>query len=198
MSFYCFRPAQSGKENEVAIDCRWCSFITDNILYYSKLFAKVLERLERVDLTATKNALMFYRIAKVLTSQDTLKSILAEIEGYIHTYLQQFPLLSNPVVSPSSSGLNANRGINFSTPASTRGSSLSAMLGTTRMSPVQGCPPSPSFVTTSGPQDSALSTSAVKVAHLKQILKDFESPSYAYEPIFSPSNIKKVEYLSEV
>jgi hypothetical protein len=173
----------------------------ENILFYTKLFSNALLRLERIDLSATKNALMFYRIAKVLTSQESLKNMLIEIEIYIQTYLLQSTLVSAATApaANSASGHGGSKHGHFSTPATGRGSSSPNMFfGGSRVSPIHSASsspsptPAPNFNPQLHHQEIATSTSAVKVAHLKQLLKEFENPSYIFEPLFSEENKRRV------
>ncbi|CAL8081721.1 unnamed protein product [Orchesella dallaii] len=75
---------------EAPVDSRWYSFIQENILFYTKLFSIMLSRMSRVEFATTKNALMFYRVAKVFTGHEYLKAMLADIDTVL-SYEQSYP-----------------------------------------------------------------------------------------------------------
>ncbi|ODN06486.1 Sphingomyelin phosphodiesterase 4 [Orchesella cincta] len=83
---------------EAPVDSRWYPFIQENILFYSKLFSIMLSRMSRVEFATTKNALMFYRVAKVFTGHEYLKAMLADIDTIL-SYEQPYHGQMNGVSS---------------------------------------------------------------------------------------------------
>ncbi|XP_072043465.1 sphingomyelin phosphodiesterase 4-like [Amphiura filiformis] len=58
---------------------KWFKFICDNILFYTALLQEYLPRAFRQDMSSPKNALMFFRVAKVY-GQSNLPELLEEAE----------------------------------------------------------------------------------------------------------------------
>lgn len=150
---------------EEPVDNRWYSFIQENILFFTKLFNIVLNRMSRMDFATTKNAMMFYRIAKVFTGPEYLKIMLQDIDNVITSYEQPFYMgqmngYHSGGRSPSSPG-----GVGY---------------------PSQ-------FGRFSSPGDSHPKGNAIiRIATLKQMMKDWEQPDFIYEPLFSETNKKVV------
>ncbi|ODM91788.1 Sphingomyelin phosphodiesterase 4 [Orchesella cincta] len=75
---------EDGEESHPPLDIsKWQPFVLENILFYTKLFGVMLNRWNRVEFATIKNALMFYRVAKVFCGQEALKGILKEIDSRI-------------------------------------------------------------------------------------------------------------------
>ena len=51
---------------------RWQLWVAENILFYSELLRLLVPRFFRMDLTAERNAMMLFRISKVMTNQNTV------------------------------------------------------------------------------------------------------------------------------
>jgi len=64
----------------VEVDERWQQFIAENILFYTHTLRLLLPRFFRMDLTASRNALMLFRIAKIY-SQNGLKELIQSAES---------------------------------------------------------------------------------------------------------------------
>lgn len=62
-----------------SIDNHWRNFISDNLLYYTVIFTLLVERLLKLDLSSSRNALMLFRVIKVY-SQPSFLSLLREAE----------------------------------------------------------------------------------------------------------------------
>jgi len=62
------------------VDGRWQGWVAENILLYSEVLRLLLPRFFRMDLTASKNAYMLFRIAKVF-SQPGLSDLLRSAEA---------------------------------------------------------------------------------------------------------------------
>uniref|UniRef100_A0A8C5DP15 Sphingomyelin phosphodiesterase 4 n=1 Tax=Gouania willdenowi TaxID=441366 RepID=A0A8C5DP15_GOUWI len=71
--------ANSQLEQKRSMSERWCSFVQENLLMYTKLFQMFLSRSIRTDLVNAKNALMVFRVAKVF-SQPHLADIIQKGE----------------------------------------------------------------------------------------------------------------------
>jgi len=62
------------------VDARWQGWVAENILLYSEVLRLLLPRFFRMDLTASKNAYMLFRIAKVF-SQPGLSDLIRSAEA---------------------------------------------------------------------------------------------------------------------
>ena len=62
------------------VDGRWQGWVAENILLYSEVLRLLLPRFFRMDLTASKNAYMLFRIAKVF-SQPGLSDLIRSAEA---------------------------------------------------------------------------------------------------------------------
>ncbi|XP_021966889.1 uncharacterized protein LOC110862046 isoform X2 [Folsomia candida] len=190
---------------EAPVDRRWFNFLIDNILFYSKILSQILLRLERVDLTATKNALMFYRLAKVFTTHENLKLMLHEIETSILTYETQF--VANPASNAPSNtrnstvlGSSPRSAAVYPTPSGGLASTtVGGYFSGGNLSPIASSPPASQQSSHQdyglGLSGSAATANATKIAHIKQLMKDLENAYYEYEPIFSTVNTRKIKLL---
>ncbi|KAM3939237.1 sphingomyelin phosphodiesterase 4 isoform 2-T2 [Leptodactylus fuscus] len=59
-----------------AVSEKWAPFVQDNLLMYTKLFLRYLNRATRSDLVSPKNALMLFRVAKVFSQPNLPEMIL--------------------------------------------------------------------------------------------------------------------------
>ena len=64
----------------IDVDGKWQQFVADNILFYTHTLRLLLPRFFRMDLTASKNALMLFRIAKIF-SQNGLRQLIRNAES---------------------------------------------------------------------------------------------------------------------
>lgn len=62
-----------------SIDNHWRNFISDNLLYYTVIFTLLVDRLLKLDLSSSRNALMLFRAIKVY-SQPGFLTLLREAE----------------------------------------------------------------------------------------------------------------------
>lgn len=69
---FCFSPQEDSPTEELArpayIDPSFIKFITENLLAYTEIFQLIVPRFLRLDLTAYKNAVMLFRLTKVINS----------------------------------------------------------------------------------------------------------------------------------
>jgi len=110
---------------EAPVDSRWYSFIQENILFYTKLFSIMLNRMSRVEFATTKNALMFYRVAKVFTGHEYLKMMILDIDtmlSYEQPYGGQMNGVSNRA-SPPTYGASFGR-VSVNSPDVGRGTAI--------------------------------------------------------------------------
>ncbi|XP_070573011.1 sphingomyelin phosphodiesterase 4-like isoform X2 [Ptychodera flava] len=77
---------------------KWSKFIADNLLFYTTLFIDFLPRAYRQDLSASKNALMLFRVSKIYATQN-LAEMIEEAEGLL--YEQATPSISRLGFEPS-------------------------------------------------------------------------------------------------
>lgn len=71
---------QEEERGKITDATRWLSFVANNLLAYTAIFQQLLPRFMRTDLVAPKNALMLFRVTKVL-AQPKLAEMLLEIEN---------------------------------------------------------------------------------------------------------------------
>ncbi|XP_048509001.1 sphingomyelin phosphodiesterase 4 isoform X2 [Athalia rosae] len=71
---------QEEERGKITDETRWLSFVANNLLAYTAIFQQLLPRFMRTDLVAPKNALMLFRVTKVL-AQPKLARMLFEIES---------------------------------------------------------------------------------------------------------------------
>ncbi|KAG9487411.1 hypothetical protein GDO78_007322 [Eleutherodactylus coqui] len=69
----------SNEPQNRAVPEKWTSFVQENLLMYTKLFLRYLNRAIRSDLVSPKNALMLFRVAKVF-SQPNLPEMIQKGE----------------------------------------------------------------------------------------------------------------------
>ncbi|XP_069613460.1 sphingomyelin phosphodiesterase 4 isoform X2 [Ranitomeya imitator] len=62
-------------EQNRAVSERWAPFVQENLLMYTKLFLRYLNRAIRSDLVSPKNALMLFRVAKVFSQPNLTEMI---------------------------------------------------------------------------------------------------------------------------
>lgn len=62
-----------------SVDNHWRNFISDNLLYYTVIFTLLVDRLLKLDLSSSRNALMLFRVIKVY-SQPGFLVLLKEAE----------------------------------------------------------------------------------------------------------------------
>jgi len=73
---------RTGGDPEVAVvDRRWQNFIAENVLQYTVVLRQLLPRFFRMDLTASKNAYMLFRIAKVFSQPGLVEMVRAAEAG---------------------------------------------------------------------------------------------------------------------
>lgn len=70
------------------IENHWRNFISDNLLYYTVIFSSLVDRLLKLDLSSSRNALMLFRVIKVY-SQPGFLSLLREAEEAVVYNLEQ-------------------------------------------------------------------------------------------------------------
>lgn len=58
-----------------SIDNHWRNFISDNLLYYTVIFTLFVDRLMKLDLSSSRNALMLFRVMKVYSQAGFLPLI---------------------------------------------------------------------------------------------------------------------------
>ena len=68
---------RQAEDQQCAVDeVLWRQFISDNLMFYTGVLAKVLNRFFRVgDLATSKNAYMLYRVARVLSQENMLSIV---------------------------------------------------------------------------------------------------------------------------
>ena len=67
---------RQAEDQQMAVDeVLWRQFISDNLMFYSGVLVKVLNRFFRVELATSKNAYMLYRVARVLCQENLLNII---------------------------------------------------------------------------------------------------------------------------
>nr|CAB3266406.1 sphingomyelin phosphodiesterase 4-like [Phallusia mammillata] len=78
----------------------WYGFISRNLRFYTKLFADVLARFLRTDLSNHANSLLLYRVAKIF-SQPNLMQMIEEAEGEIDKSFKYMPgsYIASPGIS---------------------------------------------------------------------------------------------------
>lgn len=153
-----------GKEvGEDVVDARWHSFISENIMFFSKLFNIMLSRMNRVDFATAKNAMMFYRVAKVFTGPEYLRLMLLDIEHAILSYDLPY---------------SSHNGIPMRSPSSPTSSSTYLRMSSSSSSFGEGPP--------------LRSSSSTLFRVIEQLMKDWEHPEFTYEPLFSENNKKLV------
>ncbi|XP_062487360.1 sphingomyelin phosphodiesterase 4 isoform X3 [Pezoporus occidentalis] len=70
------KPPQSTEHLPHSVSEKWATFIQENLLMYTKLFAGFLNRALRTDLVSPKNAFMVFRVAKVFAQPNLAEMIL--------------------------------------------------------------------------------------------------------------------------
>ncbi|XP_005147836.2 sphingomyelin phosphodiesterase 4 isoform X2 [Melopsittacus undulatus] len=70
------KPLQSTEHLPHSVSEKWATFIQENLLMYTKLFAGFLNRALRTDLVSPKNAFMVFRVAKVFAQPNLAEMIL--------------------------------------------------------------------------------------------------------------------------
>ncbi|XP_044131445.1 sphingomyelin phosphodiesterase 4 isoform X2 [Bufo gargarizans] len=94
----------SNEPQNRAISNKWAPFVQENLLMYTKLFLRYLNRAIRSDLFSPKNALMLFRVAKVF-SQPNLPEMIQKGEQLL---LEPEPVMPHRhhrlLMSPSLSG----------------------------------------------------------------------------------------------
>lgn len=84
-----------------SVDNHWRNFISDNLLYYTVIFFLLVDRLVKLDLSSSRNALMLFRVIKVY-SQPGFLVILREAEEAVirnnleHSFNKSPPKFSTP------------------------------------------------------------------------------------------------------
>lgn len=174
--FCVYRRARDGEggpsEAVMFLESSHCDFVLENLLFYTYLFQQMLQRLVRVDFTSTRSAHMLYRITKVYSNIENLKGVLYEIESSILLESTHSKSLN---VSPT--GINSLGSSSLFTPGSL--SSLSRSFAGTPGSANSHVPPD--FV-----------ISSLKLAHVKQLMRELEGAEFHYSPLFSEDNRIKV------
>jgi len=84
-----------------SVDNHWKNFISDNLLYYTVIFFLLIDRLLKLDLSSSRNALMLFRVIKVY-SQPGFLVLLREAEEAVirnnleHSFNKSPPKFSTP------------------------------------------------------------------------------------------------------
>lgn len=81
------------------IDNHWRNFISDNLLYYSVIFSLFINRLLRLDLSSSRNALMLFRVIKVY-SQPGFLTLVRDAEQAIYRNNLEHSISLNTSKSP--------------------------------------------------------------------------------------------------
>lgn len=79
-----------------SIDNHWRNFISDNLLYYTVIFTLFVNRLMKLDLSSSRNALMLFRVMKVYSQPGFLPLLREAEEAVLRNNLEQsFNMSSN-------------------------------------------------------------------------------------------------------
>lgn len=81
------------------VDNHWRNFISDNLLYYTVIFSLFINRLLRLDLSSSRNALMLFRVIKVY-SQPGFLTLLRDTEQAIYRNNLEHSMSLNTSKSP--------------------------------------------------------------------------------------------------
>ncbi|XP_033627089.1 sphingomyelin phosphodiesterase 4-like isoform X1 [Asterias rubens] len=76
-------PMRETQKDKPIQEERWLKFISSNLMFYTVLFQEFLPRAFRQDLTSPKNAIVLFRVAKVL-AQSNLAMVLQEAERSLY------------------------------------------------------------------------------------------------------------------
>ncbi|XP_015522196.1 sphingomyelin phosphodiesterase 4 [Neodiprion lecontei] len=79
-SYISVRNVQEEERGKIIDETRWLSFVASNLLAYTAIYQQLQPRFMRTDLVAPKNALMLFRVTKVL-AQPKLARMLFEVEA---------------------------------------------------------------------------------------------------------------------
>lgn len=85
-----------------SVDNHWRNFISDNLLYYTAIFFLLIDRVLKLDLSSSRNALILFRVIKVY-SQPGFLVLLREAEEAVirnnisHGFNKSSPKFSTPI-----------------------------------------------------------------------------------------------------
>lgn len=66
IKFFQLSKLEEEEKGKIHDPTRWMSFVANNLLAYTAIFQQLLPRFMRIDLVAPKNALMLFRVTKVI------------------------------------------------------------------------------------------------------------------------------------
>lgn len=139
-------------------DNHWRNFISDNLLYYTVIFNLLINRLLRLDLSSSRNALMLYRVIKVY-SQPGFLLLLRDAEEAVMRNNLEYSMNISTKKSP-------HKNTTITTPAKSSEAKLLA----------------PSFLASG-----RVSTPKTRIGALEHHLINLESDSeFDYVSLFSP------------
>lgn len=95
-----------------SVDNHWRNFISDNLLYYTVIFTILVDRLFKLDLSSSRNALMLFRVIKVYSQPGFLVLLKEAEDSVISNSLDHTLNLSISKSTPSkvTSDLSAPKG----------------------------------------------------------------------------------------